>query len=97
MSTLRNRVVYQDQANNDFSNLHLTAHPEAIRQANTLGPAPRPAPPMTMPFAIVTYDLDGQVTYADMHPYINTGDVNAAPVPATDNGRWDQVAATGRP
>jgi hypothetical protein len=87
-SVLSNRILYQDTANSDFSN---TLHPVRY-SVDRLA-----ATPQTMPLAHVTYDLDGQITYADMHPYINTGDVNAAPVPALADGTWGNVVAAGRP
>jgi hypothetical protein len=51
--------------------------------------------PMVMPLARVEYD-GMNLTYADMEP-LNTGDVNAAPLPATAPGSWGQVVAAGRP
>ena len=51
--------------------------------------------PMVMPLAVVTFHQDG-ATYQDLCP-LYTGDVNAAPLPATAPGSWGQVHAAGRP
>jgi hypothetical protein len=51
--------------------------------------------PMVMPLAAVTYD-GANLAYQDLHP-LETGDVNAAPIPATTPGSWGQVHAAGRP
>jgi len=51
------------------------------------------ATPMTMPLAQVRITQDG-MTYETLQP-IFTGDVNAAPVPATAPGSWGQLYAAG--
>ena len=51
--------------------------------------------PMTMPLTLVTVG-GGGMTVEDMAP-LYTGDVNAAPLPATSPGCWGQVRAAGRP
>lgn len=53
------------------------------------------ATPMTMPIAHVRYD-GANLFYDDLHP-LYTGDVNAAPIPASAPGRWGQVVGAGRP
>jgi hypothetical protein len=51
--------------------------------------------PMVMPLALVRVTQDG-MTYETMQPLF-TGDVNAAPLPATAPGSWGQLYAAGRP
>jgi hypothetical protein len=83
-SVLSNRILYQDQANNVFAQSHLRAAAGRL-----------PATPVTLPLAVVEYH-GLELTYQEMQP-IYTGDVNAAPLPATSPGGWAQVRAAGRP
>jgi hypothetical protein len=53
------------------------------------------ATPMVMPLARVMITGEG-MTYETLQP-IYTGDVNAAPLPATAAGSWGQLYAAGRP
>jgi hypothetical protein len=50
---------------------------------------------MLMPLARVQITGEG-MTYETLQP-IYTGDVNAAPLPATAAGSWGQLHAAGRP
>jgi hypothetical protein len=96
-SVLFNRILYQDQANNDFSSQHLTSHPRAPLIPNVKGPAPRGPVPGSIHYTTFTYSSNDLYFQAAQPQYRVTGDVNAAPAPATDNGNWDRVVPAGRP
>jgi hypothetical protein len=96
-SVLFNRILYQDQANNDFHNSHLTTHPISPTVPNVRGPGPRGTVPAHTNYATFTYSSNALYFQAAQPQYRVTGDVNAAPAPATDNGNWDRVVPAGRP
>jgi len=82
MSVLRSRILYQDGNFEEHQGM-LTRHPGVTSQTA-----------VTLPVALVTYD-GANLSYEDLSP-LYTGDVNAAPLPATAPGTWGQVRAAGR-